>query len=55
LSTANHTALHAALASWLNLVEVFFGIIAKQATRRGSFDSVKELVGGDPHLLRGQE
>ena len=30
--------------SWLNLVEVFFGIITKQAIRRGSFDSVKELV-----------
>jgi hypothetical protein len=25
-------------------VEVFFGIITKQAIRRGSFDSVKELV-----------
>ena len=30
--------------SWLNLVEVFFGIISKQAIRRGSFDSVKQLV-----------
>ena len=30
--------------SWLNLVEVFFGIITRQAIRRGSFDSVKELV-----------
>ncbi len=26
--------------SWLNLVEVFFGIITRQAIRRGSFDSV---------------
>src|SRR3954468_11676643 len=30
--------------SWLNLVEVFFGIITRQAIRRGSFDSVKQLV-----------
>lgn len=31
-------------ASWLNLVEVFFGIITRQAIRRGSFDNVKALV-----------
>jgi transposase len=30
--------------SWLNLVEVFFGIITRQAIRRGSFDSVQQLV-----------
>jgi transposase len=30
--------------SWLNLVEVFFGIITRQAIRRGSFDSVRELT-----------
>src|SRR6478735_9357876 len=30
--------------SWLNLVEVFFGIITRQAIRRGSFDSVKDLI-----------
>ena len=30
--------------SWLNLVEVFFGIITTQAIRRGSFDNVKQLV-----------
>jgi transposase len=30
--------------SWLNLVEVFFGIITRQAIRRGSFDSVKQLT-----------
>jgi hypothetical protein len=29
--------------SWLNLVEVFFGIITRQAIRRGSFDSVCQL------------
>jgi transposase len=30
--------------SWLNLVEVFFSIITRQAIRRGSFTSVKQLV-----------
>lgn len=30
--------------SWLNLVEVFFGIITRQAIRRGSFDNTKQLV-----------
>jgi transposase len=31
-------------ASWLNLVEVFFAIIERQAIRRGDFASVEELV-----------
>lgn len=31
-------------ASWLNMVEIFFAIITKQAIRRGSFSSVKDLV-----------
>ena len=30
--------------SWLNLVEVWFGIIERQAVRRGSFTSVRDLV-----------
>lgn len=30
--------------SWLNLIEVFFGIITRQAIQRGSFDNVKELI-----------
>jgi hypothetical protein len=29
--------------SWLNLVEVWFGIIDRQAIRRGTFGSVKDL------------
>lgn len=32
-----------ALGSWLNLVEVWFGIIDRQAIRRGIFTSVKDL------------
>jgi transposase len=31
-------------ASWLNLVERWFGIITQQAIRRGTFSSVKDLV-----------
>jgi transposase len=30
--------------SWLNMVEIFFGIITRQAIRRGTFDSVHELI-----------
>jgi transposase len=30
--------------SWLNLVEVWFSIIEKQAIHRGSFDSVRDLM-----------
>jgi transposase len=30
--------------SWLNLVEVFFSIITRQAIRRGSHGSVKDLI-----------
>jgi hypothetical protein len=30
--------------SWLNIVEIFFGIITRQAIRRGTFTSVKDLI-----------
>jgi len=30
--------------SWLNMVEIFFNIITRQAIRRGSFTSVKDLI-----------
>jgi transposase len=30
--------------SWLNMVEIFFGIITRQAIRRGTFGSVRELT-----------
>ena len=39
--------------SWLNLVEVFFGIITRQAIRRGSFDSVKQLVSAISAFIDG--
>jgi transposase len=38
--TLHFTPTH---SSWMNLVEVFFSIITRQALRRGSFTSVKEL------------
>ena len=31
-------------ASWLNQIETWFGILSRQAIRRGSFGSVKELI-----------
>jgi hypothetical protein len=39
--------------SWLNLVEVFFGIITRQAIRRGSFDSVRDLVDAIRRFIDG--
>jgi transposase len=31
-------------ASWLNMVEAWFGILTRKSVRRGSFDSVKALI-----------
>ena len=39
--------------SWLNLVEVFFGIISRQAIRRGSFDSVRQLTSAIRAFIQG--
>jgi transposase len=39
--------------SWLNLVEVFFGIITRQAIRRGSFDNTKQLVSAIRTFIEG--
>jgi transposase len=39
--------------SWLNLVEVFFGIITRQAIRRGSYASVKDLVAAIGRFIEG--
>jgi transposase len=39
--------------SWLNLVEVFFGIITRQAIRRGSFASVSDLVAAISRFIDG--
>jgi transposase len=39
--------------SWLNMVEIFFGIITRQAIRRGSFDSVRELIATIRRFIAG--
>jgi transposase len=40
-------------ASWLNMVEIFFGIITRQAIRRGTFDSVRDLVAKIRQFIEG--
>jgi transposase len=39
--------------SWLNMVEIFFGIISRQAIRRGTFTSVKDLVAAIEAFIDG--
>ena len=39
--------------SWMNLVEVFFSIITRQAIRRGTFTSVKDLTGAIRRFIDG--
>jgi transposase len=39
--------------SWLNLVEIFFGIITRQAIRRGTFGSVKDLIAAIERFIDG--
>jgi transposase len=34
-------------ASWLNQIEIWFGILTRQALRRGSFAAVRTLGGDD--------
>jgi transposase len=45
---ARHSRLHIhytpTYASWLNQVERWFGLITRQAIRRGSFRSVRDLT-----------
>ncbi len=39
--------------SWLNMVEIFFGIITRQAIRRGTFTSVADLVAAIGNFIDG--
>jgi transposase len=39
--------------SWMNMVEIFFGIITRQAIRRGTFTSVKDLIGAIEAFING--
>jgi hypothetical protein len=40
-------------ASWMNMVEIFFGIIRRQAIRRGSFTRVTDLIGAIRAFIDG--
>jgi hypothetical protein len=40
-------------ASWMNMVEIFFGIISRQAIRRGTFASVTDLIGAIRTFIDG--
>ncbi|MDT7641703.1 MAG: hypothetical protein QOC83_5991 [Pseudonocardiales bacterium] len=39
--------------SWLNMVEIFFGIITRQAIRRGTYGSVRELIEAITRFIDG--
>jgi transposase len=39
--------------SWLNMVEIFFGIITRQAIRRGTFTSVSDLITAIENFIDG--
>ena len=39
--------------SWLNMVEIFFGIIPRQSIRRGTFTSVKDLIAAISNFIDG--
>ncbi len=50
-----HVHFTSPLGSWLNLVEVWFGIIERQAIHRGTFRSVEHLNQGHSRLHRRLE
>jgi len=54
---AKHPRLHLHFtptsASWMNLVEVFFAIITRQAIRRGNFASVPDLIAAIRRFVNG--
>lgn len=39
--------------SWLNMVEIFLGIITRQAIRRGTYTCVKDLIGAIETFIDG--
>ena len=53
LATRPHWHIHfiPTYSSWLNMVERFFALITDKAIRRGSFNSVKDLVGKIDHFV----
>jgi hypothetical protein len=48
-----HMGLTLTSGSWLNLVEIFFGIITRQAIRRGTLTSVKDLIAAIETFIDG--
>jgi hypothetical protein len=42
---ARHVSLHAGRVAWLNQVEIWSGVITRQAIRRGTFTSVRTSSG----------
>jgi transposase len=38
-------------ASWLNMVEAWFGILTRKSIRRGSFDTVRALIRHIQHYI----
>ncbi len=52
---AAHPRLHSHFtstgASWLNMVEAWFGILTRKSVRRGSFDTVKALIRHIKHYI----
>ena len=38
-------------ASWINMVEAWFGILTRKSIRRGSFDTVRALIRHITHYI----
>lgn len=43
-ASERHFPLHPIGSSWINQIETWFGIITRQAIRRGTFKSVARLI-----------
>ena len=54
---SRHTRVHFHFtptgASWMNMVETWFSILTRQQVRRGSYDSVAELIAAIEHYVAG--
>jgi transposase len=52
---ARHPAVHLHFtpkgASWLNMIEAWFGILTRKSVRRGSFDTVRALIRHIQHYI----
>jgi hypothetical protein len=49
----DHDALHPDVLVLADMVEIFFGIITRQAIRRGTFTSVPDLIGAIRTFIDG--